>query len=155
MKIYSKKVKTEYKKAVNYFKKTVGNECKNAQLHIVKNNTLFFRTLLLYLARKRQAVNYAYECVNYNNGFPPLSHGKILVDKLFSFEFSFMWDATENKGEPEYYLKRYLIYYLSPNTPMTLDNYGSHQLRDCNEMADSPRLLQRERIFSACLRNEI
>ena len=155
MKIYSKKTKSEYRKAVEYFKEMLGEECKDAQLHIVKNSTLFFRTLLLYLARKRQAVNYAYECFGYNHDFPPLSHGKIPVSELFTFKFSFIWAATVNKGEPEYYLKRYLIYYLLPNTPMTLDNYGSYQLRNPNEMADSPRLLQRNRIFADLLKNKI
>ena len=39
-----------------------------------------------------------------------------------------MWDATENKSNPEYYLKRYLIYTFA-NTPMTLDNYGAIKLK--------------------------
>lgn len=119
-KIYSNINKSEYKKAVNFFKQNLKKNFRGQEVLLVKQNTLFFRTFLLYLANHNQALNYAMKCCAYHHKpFPPYSNGHVTPNFMFSYSFSYEWNQAHDLASPDYYINKFIHYYyqnfLKPN----------------------------------------
>ena len=146
-KIYSNINKTEYKKAVNFFKQNLKENFRGQEVLLVKQNTLFFRTFLLYLANHNQALNYAKKCCEYHNKpFPPYSNGHVTPSYMFSYSFSYEWHHANDLGSLDYCIKKFIHFYfenfLKPN-------------KVSSQLIDSLRWFDRNAIVKSALSEDI